>query len=63
MPATPQPLAAEQRQLEAAIRDAFRAVDRRGGISWSEADAIDNYASDEERAAARARDTEPSWVI
>jgi hypothetical protein len=61
MTGQPQPLAQERQRLEAAIREAFRGVDRRGGISWGEADVIDSYGSDEERAAARAKDTEPSW--
>lgn len=43
------------------IADAFRDVTRDGGISWSEADAIDDYASKVQRAAARAKDKDKSW--
>lgn len=47
--------------MEAEIRKAFSGVTREGGISWSEADAMDAYAMPAERAAARARDTENRW--
>ena len=35
---------------------------REGGISWSEADAIDDYASQWERQCAREKDTDKSWM-
>ncbi len=57
----PEHLMAEQRAVEAEIRRAFRGVTREGGVSWSEADVIDDYGTGEERAAARARDTEGRW--
>ena len=43
-----------------AIRSAFRGV-ARGAITLHEAEAIDDYGSDDERAAARERDTERGW--
>ncbi len=57
----PEHLADEQRALEAEIRAAFAGVTREGGISWSEADVIDDGGTEEEQAAARARDCESSW--
>ena len=58
LPAT---LEAERTAVEADIRTAFRGVTREGGVSWSEADVIDSYGSDEERARARAKDLDTSW--
>jgi hypothetical protein len=43
------------------IAAAFGGVSREGGISWSEADVIDDYGSMEERQKARAADTERGW--
>lgn len=43
------------------INAAFDGVSREGGVSMSEAEVIDDYGSDEERAQARARDTESRW--
>ncbi len=57
----PERLVEEQRAVEAEIRRAFRGVTREGGVSWSEADVVDDYGTDEERAAARARDKESCW--
>jgi hypothetical protein len=57
----PEHLRDEQRAVEAQIRAAFKGVTRVGGISWSEADVIDGYGTDEQQAAARAKDMERSW--
>lgn len=57
----PEHLADEQRAVEAEIRAAFAGVTREGGISWSEADVIDAYGTEEQRTAARAFDRESSW--
>ena len=43
------------------ITHAFAGVSREGGVSLSEAWVIDYYGSDEERAEARARDTDKKW--
>ena len=43
------------------IVEAFKSVRREGGVSWSEADVIDDYGSMKERLAARAKDKEHSW--
>lgn len=51
----------ERALLIAEIHDAFKGVTREGGVSWNEAYAIDDYASDEERERARASDTDHSW--
>ena len=40
---------------------AFDGVSREGGVSMSEAEVIDDYGSDEERATARLSDTEARW--
>lgn len=52
------------RELSLLVRDiheSFRAVTREGGVSWNETRAIDGYADEEERARARASDTDTSW--
>lgn len=51
----------EQDAVEALIRRAFRGVTREGGVSWSEADAIDSTCDESKWALARALDTEASW--
>ena len=43
------------------ITQAFEGVSREGGVSLSEAWVIDDYGSDEERAEARARDSDKKW--
>ena len=43
------------------IETAFAGVTREGGVSWSEADAIDGGASEAECAAARASDVDRCW--
>jgi hypothetical protein len=43
------------------ITKAFAGGSREGGVSLSEAWVIDDYGSDEERAEARARDTDKRW--
>lgn len=57
----PEHLIKEQEAVEAQIRAAFKGVTREGGISWSESRVVDGYGLEEERAAARALDTEQSW--
>jgi hypothetical protein len=59
----------ERALLIAEIHDAFKDVTREGGVSWSEAYAIDDYTYsvddnnilDEQRAKARDMDTDISW--
>jgi hypothetical protein len=52
----------EQHILETEIREAFKGVTRQGGVSWSEAEVIDDYGSEDERAEARAKDTDKDWA-
>lgn len=51
----------ERVAVEAAIRTAFKGVDRAGGVSWSESRVIDNSGTPEQKATARAADTEQYW--
>ena len=51
----------ERELLIAEIHDAFKDVTREGGVSWTEAYALDDYASDEACAKAREMDTDISW--
>jgi hypothetical protein len=48
-------------ELIAEITAAFDGVSREGGTTLHEADAIDDWKSDEERRAARRLDTERRW--
>ena len=51
-------------QIDNAIKqivEAFGNVPLGGGVSLREADVIDDYGSDEERAAARAHDELDDW--
>lgn len=57
----PKALRHERQAVEAQIRDAFKDVTRGDGISWSEADVIDAYGSDEQCNEARALDNESGW--
>jgi hypothetical protein len=57
----PADLEAERHAVEAAIRAAFKGVDRAGGVSWSQSVIVDNFGTSHEEAAARALDTERSW--
>jgi len=43
------------------IYESFADVGREGGVSWSETVVLDDRGTDEERAEARAQDTETSW--
>ena len=43
------------------IRNAFRGVTRKEGISLHEAERISIYATDDERAEARKKDTDETW--
>lgn len=51
----------ERDALIAEIHAAFAGVSRDGGVSWSETRVIDMFGSDDDRMAARARDTDRSW--
>jgi hypothetical protein len=53
-PPTPQ-------HLEQLIFEAFDGVSLEGGISWREAEAIDNYEIGETRQQARERNTDHCW--
>ncbi len=44
------------------VKAAFKDVSRRGGVSWSESEIIDNYGSVEERKFARAQDRDRQWT-
>ena len=57
----PPNLLAERAALIAEIHEAFRGVKRLGGVSWSEAQALDDYEGPAECAAARASDRETAW--
>lgn len=50
-----------QKSLLKAIEAAFDGVSREGGVSWREAEAIDQYASPEECKAARGLDRDQRW--
>jgi hypothetical protein len=43
------------------INRAFDGVTREGGVSFHEADVIDNYGSKQERTKARKLDTDECW--
>ncbi|MGV3618044.1 MAG: DUF6714 family protein [Fimbriimonas sp.] len=58
---TPTWLHDEREALWEEIFAAFAKVDRKGGVSWSETEAIDGYRSDEERQRARKSDRERGW--
>jgi hypothetical protein len=51
----------DRESLLSEIHAAFAAVPRGNGITLHEADVIDDYGSDEERAAARLLDTDATW--
>lgn len=52
----------EAEALIAEIHEAFKHVTREFAVSWNETVAIDHYASQEERLAARATDTDTHWM-
>lgn len=52
---------AEREALLAEIQEVFPGGSRVGGVSWSEADVIDAYGTEAERAAARAKDRDTKW--
>lgn len=56
-------LRVEREAVESEIRAAFKGVTRTGGVSWSQAEAIDPGGNVDPRALAEAlaRDTERSW--
>lgn len=58
----PRELIPRRDEVIAAITKAFKGVSRKGGVSWHEADAIDDYVSDPKLLALeRAKDTEARW--
>ncbi|MBX3120540.1 MAG: hypothetical protein KF784_15885 [Fimbriimonadaceae bacterium] len=57
----PNDLHIEHNDLIEEIYVAFAGVTREDGISWSEADVLDNYGSMEERLAAQASDKDTTW--
>jgi hypothetical protein len=57
----PDRLRAEQRAVEAEIREAFRGVSRGGGVSWTESMSVDAREDPEECEQARRQDTDQSW--
>ncbi|MFG0282814.1 MAG: DUF6714 family protein [Phycisphaerales bacterium JB039] len=52
----------ERERLLAHLESAFRNASRAGGVSWSEAGVMDSYGSEEDRAEARASDTDRRWM-
>lgn len=50
-----------KRELIAEITVAFDGVSRQDGVSLRESQVIDDYGSNEERAQARAQDTQARW--
>jgi len=52
---------AERLRVLAEIEAAFDGVSREDGVTLHEADVIDHYGGDDERAAARKLDTETRW--
>ncbi|MEM9525196.1 MAG: DUF6714 family protein [Bacteroidota bacterium] len=48
-------------ELKTAIHQAFAKVRLGAGVSWREADVIDDYGSAQARAAARAQDEQVDW--
>ena len=52
---------ASREEVLALIHEAFREVSRGGGVSLHEADAIDGYADQAGRLAARQKDTDNHW--
>lgn len=57
----PPDLLLERKLLIEEIFAAFDGISRDGGVSWTEAQLLDNFASPEECAAGRAEDQEPNW--
>ena len=54
-------LQSEHQAVIEEIHAAFADVSREGGVSWSEAEVRDRCGTDEERAAARAKDIDRHW--
>lgn len=61
-PHIPAELMDEARSIEAEILEAFKGVSREGGVSWSEAEVIDEWGLEDDRFAARAKDADQSWM-
>jgi hypothetical protein len=55
-------LSDERDALLADLYTHFSSVTREGGVSWAESVVIDDWGSESECAAARARDTDTSWM-
>jgi hypothetical protein len=62
IPKLPHSLERERAALLKHIADAFSHVTREGGVSWSEAAVIDDFGTAEDRARARALDTDTHWT-
>jgi len=48
--------------LKSSIHEAFKGVELGEGISWREADVIDDYGSNQQRQLARAQDEQKDWT-
>lgn len=60
--ATPQKkLNAEAEAMIKQIEEAFKGVNRKGGVSWSEAHVLDDYGDLAERLKARKEDKDKDW--
>jgi len=58
---TPNHLASQRDLLIAEIHVAFKNVKRGKGTSWAEAGVLDDYGTEKEQRAARAKDPEQPW--
>src|SRR5678815_5091502 len=52
----------ESQRLIDELKATFGSVSRGTGVTLHEAEVIDDYGSDDERAAARLLDTDNSWI-
>ncbi len=50
-----------QKELLEKIKQAFDGISREGGVSLHETAVMDNYGSEDERAAAKGMDTDTCW--
>lgn len=48
--------------LKSSIYKAFEGVELGEGVSWREADVIDDYGGDQQRQLARAQDEQKDWT-
>ena len=61
MPPLHEKLLAERDALIAEIHAAFKHIKRGRGVSWLETDVLDDYGTEQECKAARAKDPEQHW--